>query len=67
MALVVENDWSPSGQGFVNSRKQSLQKFSHNTTITSKGKLLIYAENQINFTIYNEFALILYFISTATR
>lgn len=30
MSTIVECDWSPSGQNFVKSRKQSLQTVSHN-------------------------------------
>ena len=32
MSTLVECDWSPSGQNFVKSRKQSLQTVSHNAT-----------------------------------
>ena len=31
MSTIAECDWSPSGQNFVKSRKQSLQTVSHNS------------------------------------
>ena len=44
MATLVESDWSPSGQGFVKSRKQSLQVMSQKTTV-SKGNIMILTLN----------------------
>ena len=38
METLVESDWSPSGEGFVKSRKQSLQIMSQKLA-TNKGKL----------------------------